>query len=70
MSEFMGRVSETISFGGNGGFFGHHNGDLIAHGIDALASAAFQAGIVRQRLQGSNADGASKYGEKLLWNLH
>jgi hypothetical protein len=67
---FMSKISKLLSFGGDTCFFRQHDRDVVTYGIDALAGAAFQAGVVKKHLYGSLADGTHEDGEKFFRNRH
>src|SRR5271168_446420 len=60
------------SFRGDGGFFGEHDRDVVAYGIDPAAGwrLAFEAGIVRSELDRSFAHGTNEDVEQFLRNSH
>jgi hypothetical protein len=57
-------------FGGDGSFFGQHDGDVVANWINAAADRALQAAMVRERLHVFLANGTDQHFEQFLRQGH
>ena len=57
-------------FAGDGSFFGKHDGDIIAHRIDAVANRAFESALIGERLNAFFANWADEHLEQILRQGH
>ena len=63
-------MDEFALLGGHRGFFRKHDGNIVADGVDAAASLAFQTGLVRRQLNRRLAHWAYEDIEQVLRNGH